>query len=88
MNEEFKFTLDPCSTKENAKCKKYFTKEQDGLKQDWKGERVFVNPPFSQVNDKKDRKGWVWKCYEEGIKENTLVVLILPPRTDTKYWHN
>ena len=26
LNKEFKFTLDPCATKENAKCKKYYTK--------------------------------------------------------------
>ena len=32
LNEKFKFTMDPCATKENAKCKKYFTKEQNGLK--------------------------------------------------------
>lgn len=88
LDNQFNFTLDPCATPGNTKCKKYFTKKQDGLKQDWQGEKVFVNPPFSQINDKKDRKGWVWKCYNEGIKENTLVVMILPPRTDTKYWHN
>lgn len=88
LDEEFKFTLDPCATKDNTKCKKFYTKEQNGLNQDWKGERVFVNPPFSQIKDRKDRKGWVWKCYTEGIKENTLVVLILPPRTDTHYWHD
>lgn len=37
LNEEFKFTLDPCATAENAKCKKYFTAEQNGLLQDWGG---------------------------------------------------
>ena len=89
LDEKFKFTLDPCTDTDNwLGCDKYFTKEQNGLKQDWKGERVFVNPPFSQIKDKKDRKGWVWKCYNEGIKENTLVVMIIPPRTDTKYWHD
>ena len=34
LNDEFHFTLDPCSTDENAKCRKHYTKEQDGLKQD------------------------------------------------------
>lgn len=37
LNEEFNFNLDPCATPEIAKCKKYFTKEDDGLKQDWGG---------------------------------------------------
>lgn len=41
LNEEFKFTLDPCSTKENHKCNKYYTKEDDGLSKSWFGENVF-----------------------------------------------
>lgn len=37
LDKEFNFTLDPCSTHENAKCEKHYTKEDDGLKQDWGG---------------------------------------------------
>ena len=37
LNRVFHFTLDVCATPENAKCARYFTKEQDGLKQDWGG---------------------------------------------------
>ena len=37
LNREFSFTLDPCSTHENAKCEKHFTKEEDGLSKDWGG---------------------------------------------------
>jgi site-specific DNA-methyltransferase (adenine-specific) len=83
LNEKFKFTLDPCTDKDNwLGVKKFFTENQDGLKQNWKGEKVFVNPPFSNINS------WVNKCYNEGIKENTIVVMIIPSRTDTRYWHN
>ena len=46
LNKEFKFTLDPCADENNHKCDKYFTKEQNGLKQDWGGEVVFCNPPY------------------------------------------
>ena len=35
LNEEFHFTLDPCASDKNHKCEKYFTIEDDGLKQDW-----------------------------------------------------
>ena len=37
LNAEFGFTLDPCATDENHKCKNYFTRDQDGLKMDWGG---------------------------------------------------
>lgn len=37
LNNEFSFTLDPASTKENKKCEKHFTIEDDGLSQSWGG---------------------------------------------------
>lgn len=49
LNDEFRFTLDPAATKENAKCPRFYTVEQDGLAQDWSGERVFCNPPYGRV---------------------------------------
>ena len=82
LNEEFDFNLDPCSTNDNAKCEKYFTIDDDGLKQDWKGHTVFCNPPYGRV-----LKEWVQKCYEESLKPNTKVVMLIPARTDTIYFH-
>ena len=82
LNSEFNFTLDPCATSENAKCEKYFTKADDGLKQNWGGETVFCNPPYGRQINK-----WVKKCYQESQKPNTKVVMLIPARTDTKYFH-
>lgn len=42
LNEEFSFTLDPCCTHENAKCEKHYTKDEDGLSQDWGGRQSSV----------------------------------------------
>ena len=82
LNDEFHFTLDPCSTHENAKCYKHFTIEEDGLLQDWGNEVVFCNPPYGrQIKD------WVKKAYEESQKDNTTVVMLIPARTDTIYFH-
>lgn len=77
LNKEFHFTLDPCATKENAKCKKFFTKEDDGLSRNWKGYRVFMNPPYGREIGK-----WIKKISEEGG------VALLPARTDTKWFHD
>jgi site-specific DNA-methyltransferase (adenine-specific) len=49
LDKEFHFTLDPCASDWNAKCKKYFTEKEDGLKQDWGNEIVFMNPPYGKV---------------------------------------
>jgi len=83
LNEEFNFTLDPCCMKKSALCKKYYTPKEDGLKQDWEGEVAFVNPPYGR-----EIKKWVEKCFIEGKKKNTTVVLLIPARTDTTYFHN
>lgn len=79
LNKEFKFTLDPCATKENAKCKKFYTKEDDGLKQIWDNEIVFCNPPYGRVI-----QDWVKKASEA---MGGVVVLLIPARTDTRYFH-
>lgn len=81
LNKEFDFTLDPCANFENHKCDKYYTLQDDGLRQNWEGQTVFVNPPYSNI------KVWAKKCYEESKKDNTIIVLLMPSRTDTKYFH-
>lgn len=81
LNREFSFTLDPCSTHENAKCEKHYTKEDDGLKQDWGGQVVFCNPPYGRELPK-----WVKKCYEES--RHADVVMLIPARTDTRWFHD
>lgn len=82
LDKEFNFTLDPCATPENAKCKKFFTEEQNGLLQDWSGETVFCNPPYGRQVGK-----WVEKAYKEAQKGATVVMLIAS-RTDTTYFHD
>lgn len=83
LDAEFHFNLDPCSTRENRKCAKFFTIEDDGLQQDWGGYRVFCNPPYGR-----EIADWVRKCSEEAKKPGTLVVMLVPARTDTAYFHD
>lgn len=78
-----KFTLDPCANASNYKVKQHFTDEHNGLEQDWAGHNVFMNPPYGR-----QIKHWIKKAYEEGQKENTTVVALIPSRTDTRYWHD
>ena len=81
LDRIYKFDLDVCATKENAKCKRFFTKEQDGLKQKWDG-TCWMNPPYGR-----EIGAWVRKAYESSL-EGATVVCLLPARTDTAWWHD
>lgn len=88
LNKEFHFTLDPCATDQTAKCKHYYTKEQDGLSKDWSGETVFCNPPYSKkTKQNPGQEVWIKKCWKESQNPETTVVLLIPARTDTKAFH-
>ena len=76
------FNLDPCATPSNTKCSNFFTEAEDGLSKSWEGFTSFINPPYGRGLEK-----WIKKAYEESRKEDTKVVMIIPARTDTKYWH-
>ena len=80
LDSKYHFTLDPCSTDENAKCAKHYTPDEDGLSRSWKGEVVFCNPPYGRKIGK-----WVEKCYKEST--HAKVVRLIPARTDTAYFH-
>ena len=80
LNNEFHFTLDVCATPENAKCDSFYTKEQDGLSQPWKGV-VWCNPPYG-----KQIGSWVRRGFFASLSGNT-VVMLLPARTDTRWFH-
>lgn len=83
LNSEFHFTLDPAADDINHKCNKYYTKADSGLMHEWGGETVFCNPPYGR-----DIATWVSKCYFESKRPNTTVVMLIPARTDTAYFHD
>jgi phage N-6-adenine-methyltransferase len=80
LNERHQFTLDACATPDNAKCKRYFTPEQDALRQEWSG-TIWCNPPYGRAIGKWLRKAW------ESSQQGATVVCLVPSRTDARWWH-
>lgn len=81
LDAEFKFTLDACANEYNAKCERYYSVEDDARFLHWPGV-AWCNPPYGrEIGD------WVRKAYLESLDGSTVVMLI-PARTDTAYWHN
>ena len=79
---KYHFDLDCCATVENAKCPRYFTKEDDAFKHKWTG-RVWMNPPYGKEIGK-----WMQKAYESVRSGDAeVVVCLVPSRTDTRWFH-
>lgn len=78
IDSEFHFTTDVCATESNAKCKKYYSTQDDGLKQTWEG-CCWCNPPYGRQIGK-----WVKKASES----KCTTVMLLPARTDTAWFHD
>lgn len=77
------FDLDVAASDENHLCADYFTKETDGLTHSWAGHRVWCNPPYG-----KDIALWVEKAWHETRDGETCVVMLVPARTDTRWYHD
>lgn len=81
LNAMFDFELDVCASVNNAKCKRFFTKEDNGLIQEWSN-RNWMNPPYGR-----EISAWVQKADSEAHK-GKLTVALLPARTDTRWFQN
>ena len=77
-NAIYHFETDVCAVPENAKCEHFYTPEIDGLKQEWSGV-CWCNPPYGRQIAK-----WV----EKAARSNATVVMLMPARTDTKWFHD
>jgi phage N-6-adenine-methyltransferase len=75
------FDVDVCADATNAKCAVYFDKDIDGLAQPWVG-KCWMNPPYGR-----DIGKWMKKA-KESAGAGTVVVCLVPARTDTKWWHD
>ena len=80
LDAEFHFSLDACALPENAKCADYYTPEADGLTKKWGGV-VWCNPPYGREIGK-----WVQRGLDAS-RDGATVVMLLPARTDTKWFH-
>jgi phage N-6-adenine-methyltransferase len=78
------FEVDVCASQYNYVASEYYTVEDDGLQQVWRG-NVWLNPPYGRVIG-----DWVNKAVESVNEEEgdcESVTLLIPARTETKWWH-
>lgn len=79
LHDRFGFTIDVAALPHNAKCERFYTPDDDGLARSWRDERVWCNPPYS------DLLSWVGKARRE--RQAELIVMLVPAnRTEQKWW--
>lgn len=76
------FTLDVAASDRNAKCARYFTFTQDGLRQSWADERVWCNPPYSRIG------AWIEKAWREHERTTGIAMLLPANRTEQGWWQH
>ena len=82
LNGLFNFETDVCADEHNTKCDKFYSVEDDGLKQDWQGV-CWCNPPYGREIPK-----WIEKAYTSSVENKATVVCLVPARVDTRWWHD
>lgn len=79
LHARFDFTIDVAASERNRKLDRFYDVNEDGLARSWAGERVWCNPPYSNIAE------WVEKAWAEA--EAQLIVMLLPAnRTEQTWW--
>ena len=84
LDSQVHFTLDVCATKENAKCKQYYTLKDDGLRQSWGDNVCWMNPPYGREIGKWVPKEWIESVLST-IKENPQWTFLLLTKNPNRY---
>jgi len=80
LHAEFNFDIDVAATEENCVVPGYLV---DSLEKDWetRGRRIWCNPPYSKIRPFLERAS-------SAARGGSLVVCLVPSRTDTRWWHD
>ena len=84
LDGEFGFTVDLAAHDLNHKCAIYLGQSQDAMKQEWLG-TGWLNPPYGDSGYRMEK--WVRKAQAESAQHGSTIVMLIPARTNTKWWH-
>lgn len=88
LHQEFSFNIDLAANASNHKTPLWFGPDSplgisNSLHTSWHGYRGWLNPPYGRLELPK----WIEKAYEDSRHPGTLIVMLVPARTDTIAWH-
>lgn len=85
LDEEFQFKIDLAADSTNAKCNAFLDESIDALTRDWSCPSCWLNPPYGSKSHKLEN--WIKKAYEDSEKFGSTIVVLIPARTNTRWWH-
>ncbi len=85
LHVEFNFTIDLAADASNTKCADFYSADCTALEATWHGSG-WLNPPYGAKAGK--LSDWVKKAYYETRKEHCCVVMLIPARTNTRWFHD
>lgn len=80
LNARFHFTIDVAASEHNTKCERFYHRGDNGLTKSWAGERVWCNPPYSNIDP------WCAKAWAEVDSAEVTVMLLPANRTEQRWW--
>lgn len=81
LHAEYRFSIDVAASVANALLPRFWTRDDDALRQPWGAERVWCNPPYS------DLEPWVEKAWWEMVDGSCeLIVMLLPANRCEQGW--
>lgn len=86
LHREFDFTVDGAANESNHLLPRWWGpggETCDALSHNWRRERIFINPPYGL-----GLKDWVAKAAGSVTLPACRVVMLLPARTDTRWFHD
>lgn len=78
LHAAHRFTIDAAASPANALLPRYWTRADDALSRPWTEERVWCNPPFSDLSP--------WVAHARTADAAAVVMLLPANRTDQRWW--
>jgi phage N-6-adenine-methyltransferase len=85
LNRLLYFDLDVAADANNAKCRRFYTKEMNALRLTWDGRSVWHQPPYGQDPGTGE---WMGYALEQVLRLRNRITSLIPVKADTRWYHD
>lgn len=85
LNQLLRFDLDAAASPDNARCRDYFSQDDNALQQSWRAQSFWLNPPYGQ---EPGTGVWVAYALHQVMTLRNRGCLLIPVKADTGWYHD